>query len=120
MASVAMADPACTFLWDANTEPDLAGYRIYFSGSPIYVTDDVTGEVTVNCTFGGSASPNFLAEIPCTANDTSCCTWSKPALSGPGYFFCATAFDTDGFESLPSNEVNNLPPGQLKNFKLTK
>ena len=91
--------------WDANTEPDLAGYRIYFTLDPgVYE-------------FGGQASQNFLAEIPCPPNDDTCCIYNKPNLTGPGYFFVATAYDTDGFESLPSNEINSLPPGQVKNFR---
>lgn len=104
----AFADPPATFLWDANTETDLAGYRIYFTETP------------GSYTFGGNASPNFLAEIPCPPNTATCCTWAKPSLDGPGFYYVATAYDTSGFESLPSNEVNSLPPGQVKNLKLTK
>ena len=108
MSGTAMADPAATFGWDANSEPDLAGYRIYYTSVP--------GEYV----FGGFASPNFLAEIAAAPNDQTACTYVKPNLSGPGFFFVATAFDTDGFESLPSNEINNLPPGILKNLRWEK
>jgi len=108
MATMAYSVPQITFTWDANTEPDLAGYRIYFS--------DNSGQYT----YGGNTSPNFLAEIPCTANDTSCTTWTAPSMSGAGYWYVATAFDNEGFESGPSNELNSLPPGQVKNFKLNK
>jgi hypothetical protein len=105
---VAHADPPATMGWDANTEPDLAGYRIYFTLTP--------GEYV----FGGASSQNFLVEIPCGPNDASCCIYNKPNLTGAGYYFVATAFDTDGFESLPSNEINSLPPGQTKNLKWVK
>jgi len=99
------ADPPAIMMWDANTEPDLAGYRIYFSlEAGVYV-------------FGGSSSQNFLAEIPCPPNDVSCCIYNKPNLTGAGYYFVATAFDIDGFESLPSNEINSLPPGQVKRLR---
>ena len=108
MAGTAFADPMATFGWDPNSEPDLAGYRIYYTSTP--------GEYQ----FGGFASPNFLAEITCAPGDAACCTYVKPNLSGPGFFFVATAFDADGFESGPSNEINNLPPGMLKNFKWLK
>ena len=105
MASTAWADPPRTMQWDANTDADLAGYRIYFSENP--------GDYV----FGGNSSPNFLAEIPCTANDTTCCEYNKPSLTGTGYYYVCVAYDTDGFESVPSNEINSLPPGQVKNFK---
>ena len=102
---VAIADPPATMVWDPNSEPDLAGYRIYFTLEPgVYV-------------FGGSGSQNFLVDIPCPPNDVSGCIYNKPNLTGPGYFFVATAYDTDGFESLPSNEINSLPPGQVKNLR---
>ena len=105
MAGPAMADPPATLAWDANTEPDLKGYRIYYTLDPgVYE-------------FGGYGSPNFLVEIPCGPNDASCCIYNKPNLAGAGYYFVATAFDTDGFESLPSNEINSLPPGQVKKFR---
>ena len=105
----AIADSPCTFIWDANSETDLAGYRIYFSDAP--------GDYV----FGGSSSPNFLVEKPCAPGDQTCCTYIKASLGGgPGYYYVATAYDINGFESLPSNEVNNLPPGQVKNFKSFK
>jgi len=103
--SFAIADPPAIMQWDPNTEPDLAGYRVYFSENPgVYV-------------FGGPSSPFFLFEVACGPNDASCCIYNKPNLAGPGYFFVVTAFDTDGFESLPSNEINSLPPGKVKNLR---
>lgn len=108
LASVVIADAPCTFTWEPNTEEDLAGYMIYFSEAP--------GDYT----FGGEQSPNFLAKIECPPGDADCCTYTKGNLSGPGYFFVATAYDTAGFESLPSNEVDNLPPGQVKKLDVKK
>ena len=108
MASMVSAVPQVTFTWDANTEADLAGYRIYFS--------DAEG----NYVYGGNTSVNFLAEIPCPPNDTTCCTWTAPNMTGTGYFYVATAYDTAGFESLPSNEINSFPPGQVKKFDVKK
>lgn len=73
-----------TFEWDANSEADLAGYRLYqsaASGNYIYgqgneVLDIAAGTVTgtINVTDGT-------------------------------YFWVLTAYDTDGNESDPSNEV---------------
>lgn len=105
MAFTAHAEPAKTFGWDANTEVDLAGYRIYQS--------DISGDYV----FGGFGSPNFVAEITCGPNDSTCCEHTKVASPGPGKWYVATAFDTYGNESLPSNEIESLPPGQVKNFK---
>lgn len=105
MAGMAHAEPAKTFGWDANTEADLAGYRIYQS--------DISGDYV----FGGSASPNFVAEVPCGPNDPACCEYEKAASPGPGKWYVATAFDLHGNESLPSNEIESLPPGQVKHLR---
>ena len=104
MAGVACSEPAKTFGWDANTEPDLAGYRVYQS--------DVSGDYVF-----GTASPNFVAEIPCGPSDDSCCEYIKAASGGAGHWYVGTAFDAYGNESLPSNEIESLPPGQMMNFR---
>ena len=103
MAAVVFAERAVTFVWDPNTELDLAGYRIYQSDTP-------NGQVL------GPESLDFLADVPCGPNDASCCTYTKPASSGPGKYYVATAYDTDGNESLRSNGVETLPPGKVKNL----
>jgi len=104
MASVACAEPAKTFGWDANTESDLVGYRVYMSDtSGVYVF--------------GNASPNFVGEITCGPNVEVCCEYIKVASPGPGKWYVGTAFDVYGNESLPSNEIESLPPGQMMNFK---
>ena len=108
MATMVSAVPQVILTWGPNTEEDLAGYRIYFT--------DASGSYV----YGGNTSVNFLAEIPCPPNDTSCCTWTAPSMSGAGYFYVATAYDASGFESLPSNEVNSLPPGQVKKLELKR
>ena len=105
MATWAHAEPAKTFGWDANTEIDLKGYRLYES--------DTSGAYV----FGGAASPNFVTEILCGPNDPSCCEHFKEASPGPGKWYVCTAFDINDDESLPSNEIESLPPGQVKNFK---
>ncbi len=84
LCSSVFADTNITFTWDANTETDLAGYRLYKS--------DQSGVYT----FGAG---NEEAEIIIT--DTS-----KTILVADGeWFFVLTAFDTSGNESLRSNEV---------------
>jgi fibronectin type 3 domain-containing protein len=72
-----------TFEWDANTEVDLVGYRLYQSTTPgVYnygqgneVADIAAGTMTATITVDGR------------------------------YYYVLTAYDTEGFESEPSNEV---------------
>jgi len=87
LALVAVAAQAAqvTFAWDPNTEPDLAGYRIY-------------------C---GNATGNY-AESRDVGNVTTY-TWDG-LVPGMTYFCAATAYDTEGLESNFSNEVSYTPP----------
>ncbi len=72
-----------TLEWNANTEPDLAGYKIYGATSS-----------------GGYGAANATAP----ANATSfVATGLQP---GVRYFFVITAFDSAGNESAPSAEVS--------------
>lgn len=73
------------FAWDANSESDLAGYRLYQSGT------------SGSYTYG---SGNEVAEIPA---GTEVCTID--AADGTWYWVL-TAYDTNGNESGPSNEVS--------------
>ena len=91
--------------WSANSEIDLAGYRLYQS------------DTSDNYVFNDSTSPNLLIDIPCGPNDITCCTHTKMADSGPGKYYVVTAYDNNNNESLPSNEVETLPPGKVKNLK---
>jgi len=65
--------------WNANTEPDLSGYKVYF----------------------GTASGNYGTSIS-IGNTTS---HTLTGLSDGSYFFAVTAVDTSGNESGFSNEV---------------
>ncbi len=74
-----------TLTWDANTEPDLAGYKVYYGTAPgAYGTPIDVGNVTTYTVTG-------LAD-------------------GQTYYFAATAYDTVGNESGYSNEVAHLTP----------
>ena len=85
-----------SFMWDANTEPDLAGYRLFVhdeSGSYDYTNP------AIECTTVGASVTN----LP----------------DGHTYYFVLRAFDTEGFESGNSNELfqyfpqswEGVPPG---------
>ncbi len=79
-----------TLAWDAVSDFKLAGYRIY--------RKPVGGVYTLNKEVGIVTSTIVTGLNP-----------------GETYFFVATAFDSDGFESANSNEIQydtpaNLPP----------
>ncbi|NIQ37675.1 MAG: hypothetical protein GTN81_03695 [Proteobacteria bacterium] len=70
--------------WDPNTEPDLAGYRIYY----------------------GTASGQYTDFVD--VGDTT--TYRLGSLQdGVTYYLAATAHDTSGNESDYSNEVSSIP-----------
>ena len=81
--------------WTANTESDLAGYRLYTSSS------------SGNYTFGEG---NEIAAA--VANDTSLTITNIP---DGGMFYVLTAFDLGDNESSPSDEFYyDPPPEQVK------
>lgn len=89
VASLWCAAPAwaqsVTLEWDANTETDLAGYKVYFgTASRTYGTPITLGKVT---------------------------TYTVTGLTpGVTYYFAVTAYNTAGLESGFSNEVSATIP----------
>jgi fibronectin type 3 domain-containing protein len=79
-----------TLEWDANTEPDLAGYKVYYKTGSSGAPYDGTG-----ATEGDS---------PIDVSDVTTYTLHGQA-EGVAYFFVVTAYDTEGLESDYSNEV---------------
>lgn len=69
-----------TLSWDPNTEPDLAGYKVYY----------------------GTSSHNYTETID-VGNTT---TYQITGLSEGTYYFAVTAYDTSGNESDFSDEVS--------------
>jgi len=82
LVGVAYAGTTVTLQWDANTESDLAGYRVYQDG--IAQTPD----------------------IACTANDSACATWISQELTEGYHEWSVTAFDESQNESGHSNTVS--------------
>ena len=75
--------------WDANTEPDLSGYKLYYgTASGTYGTPINVGNVT---------------------------TYTVTGLTdGQTYYFAVTAYDSVGNESGYSNEVAYIVPGMAE------
>ena len=100
----AMSCPAAdvTLAWDANTEADLAGYRLYQA--------EKIGDVTT--------AWEQVAEIPA---GTEICTVTVD--DDKDYAWLLTAFDSKGNESFPSNmaelvkQPDKIPPGHAKNLR---
>jgi hypothetical protein len=75
---------AVSLAWDANSESDLAGYKVYWGRqSRQYDNSPVP-------TVAPSASPTF----------------TTPALMNGTWYFAVTAYNTAGLESGYSNEVS--------------
>jgi len=85
-----------TLAWDANTEPDLAGYKIYYGVQ--------TRDYPVSIDVGNVTEYTIQGQDVYTV-----------------YYYAATAYDTDGNESDFSNEVvykidttSPMPPKNLR------
>lgn len=90
-ANYALAGTA-TVSWNANTESDLAGYKIYYGTSPR----------TSSCPPGDYASSVNIGNVT---------SYTFPNLTnGATYYFSITAFDTSNNESCFSSEVNKIIP----------
>ena len=86
-----------TLQWDANTEPNRAGYRIYYDtdSGPPYEGTGATG--------GDSPIDVKIADVE--AGDTA--RYTVTGLNDDEtYFFAVTAYNTSGNESGYSNEVS--------------
>lgn len=88
-----------TLAWDANTESDLAGYKIYKG----VVSADYDNSIDV-----GNITTRIILNL----------------IQGETYYFAATAYDTSGNESIYSDEISYTvpiidvtPPGAPKNFR---
>jgi len=81
-AGTAFADSNVTIVWDANSESDLAGYKLY-QGTATGVYDSIVADIPVG------------TEIVTVSN-----------IPDGTYFWVLTAYDLEGNESGPSNEVS--------------
>jgi hypothetical protein len=105
LAMVSVASAAeITFLWDANVEADLAGYRIYEGTVP-------------------GTNEKLVADIPCQAADNTCTTYKYIDVPDGTYYWVAFAYDTNGNVSERSEEISltidTIAPGNPKSFTVT-
>jgi hypothetical protein len=85
-----------TLAWDPNTEPQLAGYKVYYksgsSGPPYDGTGPSEGDSPIDV---GDVAEFRLHGL----------------TNGVSYFFAVTAYDTEGYETYYSNEVSTSELG---------
>jgi chitinase len=93
-----------TLAWDENTEPDIAGYRVYYrigsSGSYVMSLYDGTG----------IENGNSPIDIPVYEDENPDPRFVEIDLHGLDenldYYFVVTAYNIEGYESAPSNEAS--------------
>ncbi|MCC7202290.1 MAG: fibronectin type III domain-containing protein [Nitrospirae bacterium] len=86
------SDPS-TLSWDRNTQPDLAGYKIYYGTT--------SGDYTASKDVGLTNTPSYPKYPVADISSLS---------KGEKYYFVVTAYDTVGNESDYSNEVYTIIP----------
>lgn len=105
MTSTAWAATNVSFKWDANSESDLAGYKIYQSAT----SGNYTGVTPVDIPLASLADPTNPE-------------FTKMSIPDGTWFWVATAYDTTGNESGYSNEITSTldtaPPAPPENFSI--
>lgn len=94
-----------SFMWDANTEPDLAGYRIFMH---VEGADYDYTNYAIECVGVGATVSNLV--------------------EGETYYFVLRAFDTEDLESGNSNELSwyesfpyeGVPPGNPQSLRFVQ
>ena len=90
-----------TLAWDANTEPNLAGYMVYYgpeSGDPYDGQGAQEGDSPVDMALDQDEDP-----------DPSVVQFTLRNLPEGDYFLAVTAYNTAGLESGYSNEASTSP-----------
>lgn len=99
-ASTVFANPSAdiTLAWDANTETDLVGYKLYQSNVSVSTLDtNNDGIITLNELLAGTGT--VVKNIPAGTEISTI-----QAHNGT-WFWVLTAYDAEDNESNPSNEV---------------
>jgi chitinase len=97
-----------TLVWDANSESDLAGYRLYYSTEHFKSSDPVVPK-----------AGRTVVEIPLGSLDNpSLPEFSLEGIPNMGHYFALTAYDREGLESGFSNVVPvKIPPKQVVDMR---
>jgi hypothetical protein len=74
--------------WERNSDPRVAGYRVYYGSQPRTYTNSVNAGNGTNTVVGG-------------------------LTVGAPYFFAVAAYTQTGVESPPSNEINYIPTNRV-------
>jgi hypothetical protein len=81
----AFATGSVTLMWDASTDPSVAGYNVYYGGASGAYTNEIYAGNATNATISG-------------------------LVEGTTYYFAATTYAASGMESPFSSEVSHLVP----------
>lgn len=84
-----------TLAWDANTEPDIAGYKVYYRSGSATLPFDGSGAAE------GSSPIDLGPKLSATLSGLA---------DGETYHFAVTAYNSAGYESSFSNIVSSAPP----------
>jgi hypothetical protein len=84
----ASADQSVTLAWNPSTDPNVAGYFLCY----------------------GTNSGSYISQIDAGTNTTAKASGLR---EGRTYYFAFTAYNAQGLESDPSNEVSYIAPGIL-------
>ena len=90
------------FSWEGNSEPNLAGYKLYYKSGACCEPYDGTGADQ-----GDSPISIALGDLSDLKNPQYTVTGLDDDTI---YFFSITAVDTDDFQSDYAGELNNIPP----------
>jgi hypothetical protein len=100
-----------TLAWDANTESNLAGYKIY------YIPGASGRQILANYTGTGATEGSSPIVMPLTADespDTGIVQFTLHGLDqATTYCFVVTAYNSDNVESEPSREVFAFGSGDV-------